>query len=231
MARDVAEAHALGGRARDLDPAVDHLEVFRRGLERVGRDRERARAQLLGRLHRRGAGDHRAAAPPGAAARPAWRRCRPASPGRRPCRRPSASATTWAMVVSRLCPWPAVLVSTSTWPLLPMRTVAASLVIQPNALADGSGNRLTPIPIRRPSSRHCRCCSRSAVVVDHLRGLLEVEHRGHLVVDHAARHRVGQVLHLDDVAAADLQRVDPEVRREQSIICSRPTESIIHGAR
>ena len=70
---------------------------------------------------------------------------------------PSSSATTWAIVVSYPWPWLAVLANTSTRPLRPMRTVAASVLIHPKAIAVGSANRLMPIPTRRPSAR-ASCC-------------------------------------------------------------------------
>jgi hypothetical protein len=43
-------------------------------------------------------------------------------------------------------------VSTSALPFGPTRTVAASVDIQPNAMADGSAKRLIPMPTSRPFS-------------------------------------------------------------------------------
>ena len=75
---------------------------------------------------------------------------------------PSSSATTWATVVSTLWPLLIALVITSTEPLGPMRTVVASLDIEPNAVEVGSHTMLMPMPTRRPSSRQTFCCSRNA---------------------------------------------------------------------
>ncbi len=209
-----AKVIPLRRRADDLDAAVDDLEVVRRCLEHVRDDRDHPTPDLLRRpgppRYRRSprCGSRRCRG------RSVPSRCRPGSTRTCAISSPSSSATTCAMVVSRLWPWLAALVNTSAWPFWLMRTVAPSVVIQPNAIADGSGNRLTPIPTRRPSARHARCCSRSCVVPDHLRGLLEVGGRGHLVEHHPARHRVRDVLLVDHVATPQLQRVDPEVRRE-----------------
>ena len=45
------------------------------------------------------------------------------------------------------------------------------------------------------------------------------------------RGGVRQVGFVDDVAPAQLQRVDPELAGDVSIICSRAVVSIIHGPR
>ena len=59
---------------------------------------------------------------------------------------PRRSATTWAIVVSRLWPWLPLLISACTWPLTPMLTTAPSLAMLPIAMPDGSTYSPSPIP-------------------------------------------------------------------------------------
>ena len=76
------------------------------------------------------------------------------------------------------------------------------------------------MPTSPPSARCDCCCSRSCVVADHLGRLLEVGRRGHLVEDHAARHRVRKVLvagsRCDGAAPADRFRASPRGSRSSA---------------
>ena len=125
---------------------------------------------------------------------------------------PSSSATTWAIVVSRLWPWLPLLMSACTLPLTPMRTIAASVAMLPMAMPDGSTYRPSPTPSSRPSPRARGLLGAERVVVDHLGGLLERLRRSTLRRRPCPAAVVyGRSASLHDVAAAQLERVDAEL--------------------
>ena len=126
---------------------------------------------------------------------------------------PSSSATTWAMVVSRLWPWLAPLWATSTRPLVADADVGGVGAHPAERHRRRLGEQADADADEAPlGSRHCALLLAQVVVVDHLGRLLEVEPGRHLVERHARRHRVGHVLVVEHVAAPQLERVDARRR-------------------
>ena len=96
--------------------------------------------------------------------------------------RPSASATTCAIVVSM--PWPCAPVpsATVTLPVGCTRTTAVSVPIGSIIPVLGSTYRPMPMPSSRPSAANARACSRTELVVpDDLGRLLERLGRAHVI--------------------------------------------------
>ena len=129
----------------------------------------------------------------------------------------------WSRSLGRGSPWwqkrrPA--------PLRPMRTVAASVLIHPNAMAVGSANQAHPDADQSslgppvPPAAH-----RQLVIADDLRRLLECFGRGHLVEGHPGGHRVGQLLGPDRRSAGGTRAGQYRGERPRNRSSARATPS------